>query len=269
MMNNMNNNGMNQMGMMNPMGNGMGFNPMNINDQIAQNIKNIIQPYENKIKELEEIIRQKDFEITVLKQKLNISNNNNMMMNPMMMNMNMNMRNINPMEMNMMNQMNNINQYIKKEIDIYLNLENDEQIYVRCHEDDKASILLQKSNFNKGALSYRYGIINEDLTIKDIVNAYDNNIDITTDVYSITFNTTQGEKTVIPLDGNCPVGIAIIYYCLKFKKRCVSGLKGKKISFLFNAVLLRYEDLTPIKEIFQKISNPRVVVNSIENLIGG
>ena len=65
-MNNMNNNGMNQMDMMNPMGNGMGFNPMNINDQIAQNIKNIIQPYENKIKELEEIIRQKDFEITVL-----------------------------------------------------------------------------------------------------------------------------------------------------------------------------------------------------------
>ena len=37
----MNNNGMNQMGMMNPMGNGMGFNPMNINDQKAQNIKNM------------------------------------------------------------------------------------------------------------------------------------------------------------------------------------------------------------------------------------
>ena len=258
----MNNNGMNQMGMMNPMGNGMGFNPMNINDQITQNIKNIIQPYENKIKELEEIIRQKDFEITVLKQKLNISNNNNMMMN-------MNMRNINPMEMNMMNQMNNINQYIKKEIDIYLNLENDEQIYVRCHEDDKASILLQKSNLNKGALSYRYGIINEDLTIKDIVNAYDNNIDITTDVYIITFNTTQGEKTFIRLDGNCPVGIAIIYYCLKFKKRYISNLKGKKIVFLFNAVPLRYEDLTPIKEIFQDISTPKVLVNSMDDLIGG
>ena len=58
------------------------------------NIKNIVQPYENKIKELEEIIRQKNFEITVLKQKLN--KNNNLMnmninpINPMIYNQNMN-----------------------------------------------------------------------------------------------------------------------------------------------------------------------------------
>ena len=191
-----------------------------------------------------------------------------MMMNPMMMNMNMNMRNINPMEINMMNQMNNINQYIKKEIDMYLNLENDEQIYVRCYEDDKASILLQKSNLNKGALSYRYGIINEDLTIKDIVNAYDNNIDITTDVYSISFKTTLGEITTIQLDGNCPVGIAIIYYCLK-KKYKKKAIKEKKVAFLFNATVLRYEDLTPIKVFFKNAPNPKVVVNRIDNLIGG
>ena len=67
----MNNNlGMNQMGMMNPIGimNPMGMNNqpnlMNgmIFDETAPNIKYIIQPYENKIKELEEIIKQKDFE---------------------------------------------------------------------------------------------------------------------------------------------------------------------------------------------------------------
>ena len=32
----------------------------------------LIQNYENKIRELEEIIKQKDFEIIALKQKLNI-----------------------------------------------------------------------------------------------------------------------------------------------------------------------------------------------------
>jgi len=65
--------GMNNMGGMNPMGIN---NPQNLMNQMtmdntALNVKNIIQPYENRIKELEEIIRQKDFKIAVLKQKLN------------------------------------------------------------------------------------------------------------------------------------------------------------------------------------------------------
>ena len=97
MMNNMNQMGMNQMGM-----NQMGMNNIGMNnlpnlmngipmDETAQNIKNIIQPYENKIRELEEIIKQKDFEIIVLKQKLNNNNFdiNFMNINPMMMNLNM------------------------------------------------------------------------------------------------------------------------------------------------------------------------------------
>ena len=98
MINNMYNNN-NIIGM-----NNMGMNQMDINNQpnlmngmsmdtTAQNIKNIIQPYENKIKQLEEIIRQKDFEITVLKQKLNNNkpntmNNNNPLDFMDMMNMN-------------------------------------------------------------------------------------------------------------------------------------------------------------------------------------
>ena len=74
-MNNMNNFGMNPIGMnnmgMNPvLMNNMGMNPMmmnniginnqsNIIDENALRIKNIIQPYENKIKELEEILYKK------------------------------------------------------------------------------------------------------------------------------------------------------------------------------------------------------------------
>ena len=100
--------GMNQMGM-NPMNmNPMGINPMNINplginnqqnqfnqmsmDQTTLEVKNIVEPYEKEIKRLQEIIRKKDLEIAVLKQKLNnySSNNNFMNMNPMMMNQNMN-----------------------------------------------------------------------------------------------------------------------------------------------------------------------------------
>ena len=113
MNNNMDNLGMNPIGMnaigMNPIGmndmgmNGIGMNPMlmnnfgimgmnnplNLMNEDAMRIKNIIQPYENKIKELEEIIRQKDFEIALLKDKLNnfnaFTNNINMNQNNIMM----------------------------------------------------------------------------------------------------------------------------------------------------------------------------------------
>ena len=90
MMNNMNNNGMNPMNMNFPLINNNAMNPLimnnnmigingnqqNLMDENAIRIKNIIQPYENKIKELEEIIRQKDFEIALLKDRLNIIKNN-------------------------------------------------------------------------------------------------------------------------------------------------------------------------------------------------
>jgi len=116
---------------MNPM---MGnINPMGMNNQLMTNfamddtalkIKAIIEPYEKKITELEQIIKQKDFQIVVLNQKLNeykksqINMNNNMnmnMMDPMMMNNNM----INPMMMN-----NNIINNNDNWKDFYNNFEN-------------------------------------------------------------------------------------------------------------------------------------------------
>ena len=116
---------------MNPM---MGnINTMGMNNQLMTNFamddtaikkKAIIEPYEKKITELEQIIKQKDFQIVVLNQKLNefkksqINMNNNMnmnMMDPMMMNNNM----INPMMMN-----NNIINNNGNWKDFYNNFEN-------------------------------------------------------------------------------------------------------------------------------------------------
>ena len=60
------------MGMNNPM---MGMNNQMVgmnnqmNDDISSRIKIIIEPYEKKIKDLEDQLRQKDFEIVVLKEK--------------------------------------------------------------------------------------------------------------------------------------------------------------------------------------------------------
>ena len=100
---------------MNPMMGNM--NPMAMNNQLMTNfamddtamkLKAIIEPYEKKITELEQIIKQKDFEILVLNQKLSkyknnpmMMNNNINMMNPMMMNNNINMNNPMMMDNNM------------------------------------------------------------------------------------------------------------------------------------------------------------------------
>ena len=41
-----------------------------MDNELEMQVKNIVEPYEKRIKELEEKIRTKDFEIAVLKQKL-------------------------------------------------------------------------------------------------------------------------------------------------------------------------------------------------------
>ena len=59
-------------------------------DNTAMKIKAIIDPYEKKIIDLEKIIRQKDFEILVLKEKLNTYKNTQMNINNNQMGMGMN-----------------------------------------------------------------------------------------------------------------------------------------------------------------------------------
>ena len=85
------------MGMNNQM---VGMNNQ-MNDDISSRIKIIIEPYEKKIKDLEDQLRQKDFEIVVLKEKLfkaekNSLNDNFQGMNPFNMNMGMIPPMINP-----------------------------------------------------------------------------------------------------------------------------------------------------------------------------
>ena len=134
----MNNVGMNDNGLNNIGINNMGINPINMDnqpnlmDENALRIKNIIQPCENKIKELEEIIRQKDFEIAILKDKLN--NNNNIQ--------NQNLTNINQMNMMIQFQSKEINNK-GKEIVVLLKLDSVSQILQKkfiCYENDMAYI---------------------------------------------------------------------------------------------------------------------------------
>ena len=132
----MNQIGMNQMGMNNQ------FNQMNtvgMNNTIL-NIKAIVQPYENKIKELEEIIRQKDFEITVLKQKLNNTNQRN------------NSTNMNVDQM-MIGNNNQLSTNEDKVIELTIKSEVND-LNIRCFESDKISSIYKKYNIKSGVLIF-------------------------------------------------------------------------------------------------------------------
>ena len=213
-MNNMNPMGMNQMPMF-PMGmNPFGMNNTGINmDATAQNVRDIIQPYENKIRELEEIIKNKDFEIALLKQQLKNANNNNQI------NMNqMNMMNFNPMNM-----MGNIQQKekgfpitltIKSEFNPNINT-------VNCFPLDKASVIREKCNFggmneNGFYLTHRYHLIRENLSIIDNDIREDSPIYLSTYLYQLRFKTGYGRIFTVRLEGNCPIGVAIIIFFVKF-----------------------------------------------------
>ena len=215
---------MNPMGM-NPMNmNPMGINPMNINplginnqqnqfnqmsmDQTTLEVKNIVEPYEKEIKRLQEIIRKKDLEIAVLKQKLNnySSNNNFMNMNPMMMNQNMNP---------MMNQGFNQQQleYNYRKYFVTLKTENGD-FKIECNEKDKLSILFEKNNLNKGALIYEYRVLNSKLTFEEngIKKKYP--LIYLKDGFfvNIQFQDNYGNKSNLALSNDCPLQLALIYF---------------------------------------------------------
>ena len=248
---------MNQMGMMNNQPNLMNL------DATSQNIKNIIEPYENKIRELEEIIRQKDFEIIVLKQKLNNSNN---------MNINQNMMNMNLMNM-MLGNMNNLNQQIKnREIIVNLQLKNKEIISVKCFENDTISELEKKCKINKGCLSYDYRIIYGTSTIKEkgIMNGSTIKL-VLKDPINITFQASWGKNVRCILDGDCPVGMIIILFFFDTKRSdmLMDEIQKNRYSFLYNAMKINIKDTTPITDYFQGNLIPRIIVNDNFGLIGG
>ena len=273
--------------------NNIGMNNMGINNQqnlmnglaidtTAQNVKNIVQPYENKIKELEEIIRQKDFEIAVLKQKLNNKNCGYLDNQMNMMNNNpMNMRNNNPMNMmnnNPMNMMNNIpmnmnmffpnfNQFENdkgKELKFKVKFENNEYD-ISCFESDKASILREKININEidGYFVYNYKAIDSRITFEENgICSWDSIIEIKP-VMNLTFNFNSIKKCLI-LSHDCPLYIAIYYYLLKMNNPFfIYEVINYKISFLFNGSKLNIREETPIINILKNYEPVITVIRPV------
>ena len=118
-------------------------------DDTAMKIKAIIDPYEKKIIDLEKIIRQKDFEILVLKEKLNNYKNFQMNINNNQMGMN------NNNQINMGNQMgmgmnnNQIGMNMGNQMDMGINMNMGNQIGMNMGNDMNMNMMNQNMMNNQ------------------------------------------------------------------------------------------------------------------------
>ena len=93
------------------------------------------------------------------------------------------------------------------------------------------------------------------------------------EIIGLTFKPMHGNSKFLFANREIPIGIVLIYYFLITEKlnELIDLINGNKnISFLFNASLLNIKDKRNVEEVFgNKIKNPIILVNDMNDLIGG
>ena len=87
---------------------------------------------------------------------------------------------------------------------------------------------------------------------------------------NVIFKTTQGVTHTLVYSYGTTIDAVLKKYLKRVNREdLINDEKNKgKICFLFNAAQLKFGDNTPIEQFFKGISNPKVVVNDVNNLIG-
>ena len=83
---------------------------------------------------------------------------------------------------------------------------------------------------------------------------------------NIIFQTTQGVARTFVFDYGTTIDEVLKKYFYRINKPEIINQKGK-FCFTFNASQLKFGDKTKIEEFFKGISNPKVVVNDVNNLV--
>jgi len=258
---------------------------MNHNDM---QIKILIDPYLEKIKKLEEEIREKDLQITQLKFMLMQNNNTNQM----------NMVNIPMNQMNngfcqMSNQM-NINN--RKFLSIKTKIENGKEIVIQSISDDKFDKVIDKfcSKTLYEKENYEFYVVTKhkakrDLTVEENgiqgetgyifvskkdtndnnnynkANIGEKNIPISGEVINLIFCATSGLKVDMPIGLNNTLQDTLIKYCQKIG--VPPSLIGEKLVFLLNAEKLDSLSKKTIGQIGLK-NGTKITVLDQGNIIG-
>lgn len=248
---------------------------MNYNDM---QIKILIDPYLEKIKKLEEEIREKDLQITQLKFKLMQNNNMNQMNNELC---------------QMSNQM-NINN--RKFLNIKTKTENGIEMVIQSISDDKFDEVIKKFYVKTGyeRENYEFYVVTKhkaksDLTVEENgiqgetdyifvskkdtndnnnynkANIGEKNIPISGEVINLNFTANTGLKVVMPIGLNNTLQDTLIKYCQKIG--VPPSLIGTKLVLLFNAEKLDPLSKKTIGQIGFK-NGTRITVFDQYNVIG-
>lgn len=252
-------------------------NIFNNNDSF---IKNLIQPYEEKIKELEEKLSKKEYEIACLKVMLNQNN-------------------FNPMNyMNHMDNMNQVNQLSEKQISLNFN-------YNECYEtvkvlydelmisvfyryckkkgidpEDYKFFFNQKKLLDKLTVSECGLNNNSNITVIKIINdnIFENNeIKFQNNIrrvnhgknkfINLIFKNITGLKINIICNIKDTVGNAIKKY-LRRMNLDEDLVTNQEIFFLFDTKKMLLDDNTKIGKFFRNLESAIIIVHDTMNLIG-
>ena len=85
---------------------------------------------------------------------------------------------------------------------------------------------------------------------------------------NICFHTTKGINHTIVVNYETTIDQLLTKYLLLVKRPDLIG-NISKIAFIFNACYLRFGDKTTVLNFFKGISNPKIIVNDVNNLASG
>ena len=244
-------------------------------------IQNIVRPYEEKIKELEEKLRQKDLEIACLKDNLNQKN----------MTSQMNMMN----QMNMMMQMKMMNHPSEKLITLNFQIKdeiNSQQIKCLCDELVISVInkYCRRNDIEKDNYVFIYNAkkLNVNLTVSEcgltdnaliiIIKKISSNInkdkgneiieEKNSPKLNIVFTTTSGLNINIISKYNETIRDVIKKYLMKMNLDEDVFIKDE-ISFIYNGYIIKRSEINiTAKEFFLPNNMPKIIVYNTKGLVG-
>jgi len=255
------------------------YNKINFN---ASRVKITIEQYENKIKDLEEKLRQKNLAFDNLK--------NNNFQNLWGMGMAMNPKQLNE------NKNNNISDIIS--INFRLSgSSNIPPIVIKAFKDDEFEIA-QKRFLKKviafGNLKFIFNCkeVNPILTVSELGMFNNSNIFVLgnkfelkkeenfkkdlkdeeeedlTNKKQLIFKTTQGINHTMYFSPHISIGLAIQKYLKRVGRLDLIDSCDKRLAFLYNASQFTIKDKTTLNKLFQTSSASIIIVNDVNNLIG-
>ena len=215
-------------------------------------IKNIIEPYEKRIKELEDTIRKKDFEIAVLKQKI---------------------FNINKSQKNNSKNLDNDN---SQKINVIFIDHKNQQKTISCSQNEKTKKLFERY-LNDSLFEIRELIFSSDNIILPTFRRVEENGILNNSIIqvqpkklmSLVFE-RNGYNIGFNFDENISIGMAFIHYLIETEdENSIIELINNEnsISFIYNQHKYNIKDKSCIKHTFPHLA--RILVIEHGNIIGG